>query len=292
MKIKQKIFFKTFEFVSKSRLAHYYELKNDDRPLPPFKLVFFCGSKNINYLNASLISVYKNWKKLPELCIVSDGSPVEDIRKNLVKWPREVEIVSWQQCANYFKEQGNQHLYAYACNELLGKKLVGIMYCGAKSPILYSDSDVLWFNSPKEIDSVDISGPQIKMCHDIGHFYTEKLLQVVNEEKCLANTPFNSGVIYLSGEFSSFPKWAALCEFLGTNKELGWFSEQTSFAILKNHFKPAESFRLTEVLIKVDDEFSLRDTRKLYPDIFARHYVNKKSTTFWRDFVYMFFKRS
>ena len=35
MKIKQKIFFKTFEFVSKSRLAHYYQLKNDERPLPP-----------------------------------------------------------------------------------------------------------------------------------------------------------------------------------------------------------------------------------------------------------------
>ena len=165
------------------------------------------------------------------------------------------------------------------------------MHCGAKQPVLYADSDILWFNSPKEIDGVDDQKPQIKMCEDIGYFYTDKILKAIDEEKCFSNTPFNSGVVYLNGEFSSFHKWNALCNFLGTNKELGWFSEQTSFAVLKNNFRPDNYFKLTEILIKVDDEFSLKNTRKSHPEILARHYVNVKGTTFWRDFVYMMLRK-
>ncbi len=291
MKISHKIFLRTTAFIRNSRFVHYFSIKDDGRETAPFKLIFFCGSKGINYLNASLISVYKCWEKLPEVCIVSDGSPVDKMKEALIKWPKNVEIISWEECATFFKNGGNTDLYNYASSELLGKKLTGIMYYAAKFPVLYSDSDILWFNSPVGMGMDFNQKPQIKMCEDVGHFYKSELLEHLGEEKCLKNTPFNSGAVFANGEFSSYPKWSSLCNYLGANKNMGWFSEQTSFAILKNYFKPGEYFKLSEILIKVDDEFSLKYTKKTNPDILARHYVNIKDTTFWRDFVYMFFSR-
>lgn len=289
MNFKHKLFFKLGETIKASKLSKYYSLKNDERLNAPFNLIFFCGGSGLDYLNASLVSVYKYWKKLPDIYIVSDGTPKDVIKNGLIKWPRKVVVYSWQECAEYFKQNGNVELYEYASNELLGKKLVGIMYCAKDTPVLYADSDILWHNSPTEMEFNYDLKPQIKMSQDIAHFYTMPLLEALDEKKCLDNTPFNSGLVFLNGEFSSFPKWKALCKFLSTHRNLGWFTEQTSFAILNNYFNPNSYFKLSEVLIKVDDEFSLKSTKKLFPNILARHYVNKKATTFWRDFLYMFF---
>jgi hypothetical protein len=291
MKFKHKVIHKIAKIIRKVDLAQYSSTKKDERISPPFKLVFFTGENGLDYLNASLISVYKFWGKLPEISIVSDGTPIENIRKGLIKWPKKVDIFSWEQCALSFKDKGNIHLYNYASTELIGKKLIGLLYCAQQSPILYSDSDVLWFNSPTEINLDFSLTPQIKMSRDIGFFYTKELLQNLNEEKCLTTTPFNSGVMFLSGDLTVFPKWNNLSEFLGKGKNLGWFSEQTTFAILNNFFGPDNFFRPDEVLIKVDDAYSAKYTRKEHPTILARHYVNVKATTFWRDFLFIFSKK-
>ena len=287
MQFKHRLLLKVAVIIRASKLVKYCSINNDERATTPFKLVFFCGEKGLDYLNASLFSVYKHWKKLPEVCIISDGSPVENIEKGLLKWPRQIKVVSWQECALGFKEVGDINLYNYAANELLGKKFVGILHFAKQGPVLYSDSDILWHNSPTELDFNLGLKPQIRMSEDVAHFYTDGLLKALGEEKCLETTAFNSGVVFLNGEFSSYSKWKSLCEYLGTNKSIGWFTEQTSFAILKNHFRPEDFFKLNEILIKVDDEYSLKSTRKLYPNILARHYVNVKVTTFWRDFFYM-----
>ena len=292
MILKHKIYHKISDAIRNGNIHRIYRIKDDKRPPSDFKLIFFCGSSGISYLNASLISVHKFWKKLPEICIISDGSPIEDIKSKLIKWPRKVTVYTWQECAQYFLDKGDKDLYTYASNEVIGKKLIGVMYCAEKFPVLYSDSDILWFNSPTEMKLDFNLKPQIKMSIDIDYFYTKPLLSEMNEEKCLTTKPFNSGVVFLNGSFSGFPKWESLCKFLGTNKNLGWFSEQTSFAMFNNHFNPDNYFSSEEILIKIDDEYNLRYTYKDNKKILARHYVHIKSTTFWRDFIYMLFRKS
>lgn len=279
----------------KINLHKFYPVKKNNSEPAQLKVVFFCGSSGLSYLNASLISLFKTWGKTPEIYIISDGSSMAEMQDRLITWPSKVEIQSWQFFANYFKENGNEHLYNYANNSVFGKKLVGILYYAKKFPILYSDTDVLWFNSPLE-KNFKLGGvkPKIIMGQDVGYFYHMPLLEAVSEQKCLTTTALNSGLMYLDGDFSGYPNWDLLCETLGTyGKENSsiMFPEQTTFAILNNHFNPNNSFTKGEILIKIDDEFSFKHTRNLFPKILARHYVNVKGTAFWRDFLYIAFQR-
>ena len=291
MKLKNKVISKIASAIRRAKLGNHYIIKKDGRENSLFKLVFFSGERDLDYLNASLISVYKVWEKIPEIYIISDGTPLHKIKNGLINWPQKINIISWEECAISYKERGNLNLHIYATNELIGKKLVGILHCAEKFPVLYSDSDVLWFNSPTESNVEYGLKPQIKMSHDVGYFYTKPIVESLGEGKCLKSQPFNSGVMYLNGEFSIFPKWDLLCEFLGKHKNFDWFSEQTSFAILNNHFNPHCFFKPDEILIKIDDEFSLKYTKIAYPKILARHYVSVKGTAFWRDFVFILFSK-
>ena len=279
----------------KINLHKFYPVKKNNSEPAHLKVVFFCGASGLSYLNASLISLYKTWEKTPEIYIISDGSSLAEMQDKLIKWPNKVEIQSWEFFANYFMENGNAHLYNYAKNTIYGKKLVGILYYAQKFPILYCDTDVLWFNSPLEKNFKVGVKPYIKMGQDVGHFYHMPLIESVGEQKCLNTTALNSGIMYLVGTFSDYPKWDLLCETLGTYKKVEGvyegFPEQTVFAILNNHFNSNNFFNEDEILIKVDDEFSFKHTRNAFPKILARHYVSVKGTAFWRDFLYIAFQR-
>lgn len=290
MSLKKKLYKLTGKVISKSQFKYLFRLKDDNRKTTPFTLVFFCGRKGIEYLNASLISVYKYWDELPPICIVSDGTPKEFIQKGMLKWPRKVDIITWEDCALHMKSKGNEDAYKYASTELWGRKFAAIHYCAEHFPSLYSDTDVLWYASPKIKVSTG-AAPFIKMSQDVHTCYTEKVIAAVQEERCLETTPLNAGLLYAQGEFSTYPKWKQLCNFLAYNLRLGGFSEQTANAILNNHFNPGQYFNASEILIKIEDEYSLRYTGKDHPGITARHYVSSKKTCFWRDFAYMIVSR-
>ncbi len=287
MNFKQKVLHKIASIIRSSNLAKYCSLNNDKRKTTPFKLVYFCGDRGLNYLNASLISVFKHWKELPDVFIISDGTSVSTIRGGLVKWPKKVDIILWKECADYFNANGNSDLFKYACDELWGKKFAAIIYCAQKFPTLYTDSDILWFSYPN-IDTTSAK-PVLKMCEDISYCYSENMIEALNQQKVYDIKPLNAGLIYASGDFSGFDGWKLLTKYLKTNPDNR--TEQTSFAILNNYFNPTEFFKLSEVIIKVDDEYGLRYSKTQFPDMLARHYVNKKETTFWRDFLFMFFRK-
>lgn len=260
------------------KLYKLYNLKNHNRKKTPYRLVFFCGKNGMEYLNSSLLSVYKNWTTLPDITIITDGTPTSFIEERLIVWPSKVSIDTWDTCANYYKSKGNHQLYNYAQNEIWGKKLVSVLYCAEKSPILYSDTDVLWFS---DLKIEDLIKPSIKMSQDIEHCYSENMLKELEETELLGNKPLNAGVIYLDGDFSIFKKWEKLCDYLMNKADNR--TEQTSFAVLTNNF--GDSFRVNEILVQVNDLNTIIPTKINYQDICARHYVNTKAWLFWRDFL-------
>jgi len=276
--------------IRRSQLHRLFRLRNDDRPTFPHKLVYLCGREGERYLNASLTSVYLFWDSLPEVIVVSDGTPL----RNVVSWPRKLEVISYKQAYDYFMDQGNEDICRYADRIVYGKKFISLAYLTRLSPVLYSDTDVLWYSTPK-IDALPAGETYVKMGSDVDRgYYTSSLLEHLDEDRCLENTPFNAGLMYIGGDLTSYPKWKELCHSLATHQPPGSsmdYSEQTAFAILANHFNAASYWTQGEVLIRTDDHYALKYTLKQSPGIMARHYVNTRPVAFWRDFVYMCFNK-
>lgn len=276
--------------IRRSQLHRIFRLKNDDRPTFPHKLVYMCGREGQRYLNASLTSVYLFWDSLPEVIVITDGTPLN----NIVSWPRKLEVISWEKAYTYFREQGNLDLCRYADRLVYGKKFISLVYLAHQSPILYSDTDVLWYSTP-QLAGIPTGDTHVIMGSDIaGGYYSSSMLESLGEDRCLDNIPFNAGLMYLGGDLSSYPKWPELCQQLATHKPPTGsmdYTEQTAFAILANHFNAAAYFKPGEVLIRTDDFYRLGYTLKHSPGIMARHYVNTRPVAFWRDFVYICFNK-
>src|SRR6185437_3747400 len=128
--------------IRRSRLHRLFSLKDDGRPTFPHKLVYMCGREGQRYLNASLTSVYLFWDSLPEVIVISDGTPL----RNIVRWPRKLEMVSWKDAYRHFAENGNRDICRYADRLVYGKKFAALVYLARQTPILYSDTDVLWYS--------------------------------------------------------------------------------------------------------------------------------------------------
>ena len=290
LKLKRKVIDHLGYRIGKIRFNKYCKLQEDERKEPEYKLLYFCGQSSINFLNASLISVYKSWKLLPNIIIVTDGTPTEYIKANLIKWPKNVYVCTWEECGAYYKQKGNIALYQHALQHRWpARKLVSLLYFAEKFPVLYSDTDVLWYS---DIDNTKIStSPFLRMGEDIEKSYTYSLLKSLGEENI--RSFLNSGVMYMHGDFSSYPKWDILCNSLLKNPDEDNFAEQTAFALLHNYFDSKNVWNLKQVVIEVDDKYDLRFNRHKFSDLIARHHVGNKDVTFWRDFTYIYlFRRS
>jgi hypothetical protein len=276
--------------IRRSQLHRLFRLRNDDRPSFPHKLVYMCGKEGQRYLNASLTSVYLFWDSLPEVIVISDGTPLN----NIVSWPRKLEIISWKTAYDYFKTNGNPDLCAYADRLVYGKKFISLVYLSQQFPILYTDTDVLWYSTP-ELSNMPVDVPYVKMGSDVATgYYSDSMLESLDEFRCLDNIPLNAGLMYINGDLSTYPKWSELCHHLATHQPAPGspdFTEQTAFAILANHFNAASYWTHGEVLIRTDDFFGLKYTLKHSPGIMARHYVNTRPVAFWRDFAYICFNK-
>lgn len=287
MSIKQKILPWAGTFIQKFFFSKPKKVKDDGRADHAFNLVFFCGARGIDYLNAAIYSVYKTWKQLPNIIILTDGTPAAVIQKKLIQWPKKVEIIPWETSASYYRDKGNTDLYNYAANELWGKKFVGILYCAEKGKVLYSDTDVLWYKDPIDLIK-DQNSPFIQMSQEAGeHAYSIPMLDELKENDLLHKEPLNAGVIYVNGDFSSFPKWTSFCSFLAQKPDFR--TEQTGFAILTHYF--GTPWDTKQVVLQIDDktELTLKKYKQYYKTMCARHYVDTKPWLFWRDY-FLYFK--
>jgi hypothetical protein len=290
MSIGPKVFYRISQGVRKLNLPRFYKLKNDNRGTANFKLLYFCGEKGIDYLNASLISVYKNWKELPELIIASDGTSEDLFREKMIKWPRHVDIIPWEKFAEAHKVNGNIELYSYACKKVFGRKLAAILDCAGKFPVLFCDTDVLWFGHPEETERDFNIRPVMAMSIDVVQSYDEKLLEELGTLDYLNNNPYNAGIVFAAGKFNSYPLWDKLCKYVGSGQDLGYFAEQTFMAVLNNYFNPSVYWDNARAITRIDDRYSMKYTGEKNPLAVARHYVSLKDTAFWRDFFIMLLK--
>lgn len=266
-----------------SRLKLYKLINtNSNKETAEFTLMFFTGYAGLDMLNASLISVLKNWEKLPNVLIVSDGADVEKIKSILIKWPKKINVDYWH---NVIDIIGDDNLKQYAKSDVWGKKFVSILAAGMSKQILYTDTDVLWFSDPGHIISEREDKNctiKIKMCSDNIFAYSNEMIRFFNWDNLMENKACNAGLIYLSGNLLSLNESKMIFDYL--SKKYDNRSEQTAFAYYTINY--GTLFNIEDVILNTTDIINIFPNFKEMKNATARHYVTTKGWLFWRDYIF------
>jgi hypothetical protein len=262
-----------------------------NREISDLNLLFFCGLKGAKMLKPVLLSIYYRWEKIPNLTIVSDGTPEEYISRYMKFWPFPYQIKMWTEAATHFQEKGKTHLVRYAEKNIMGRKLISILAEGEARPTLYCDTDVLWFAEPSLPANLPGKSFTMRMSADNVHCYSHSLIKELKAERLFDKKPLNAGVMYISGSvFENFKGFERIAEALPSYSE--FVSEQTTFALIAEEL--GDTWSLEDIMVSTEDIHWPIIPGYFFQNknFFARHHVLTKNSWFWRDALYLvLFKR-
>src|SRR5262245_17540582 len=124
------------------------------KPLPPKSESGLCyltiGSRSHwLLLRESMFSVYRSWKKLPTITVVSDGSwSAADFYPVFSWWPGKIDVLPPEQIIAETDAAGERELAQYADASAWGLKIASIVLLARREPVLFVDADILWFADP------------------------------------------------------------------------------------------------------------------------------------------------
>jgi hypothetical protein len=149
-------------------------------------------------------------------------------------------------------------------------------------PVLYTDSDVLFFPEAKQLGSIsDSNAPSAYYLPDYQFSGDERLIASSSEK----GKPANTGFVFL---FRKLDWSIALDRLSRLNGEPIFFTNQT-LTHLALHASGALPFDPQKYILQVDDEFIYRD-RYAGDSIVMRHYVNPIRHKFWAALAHGVFK--
>ncbi|WP_443938115.1 hypothetical protein [Pedobacter sp. MW01-1-1] len=189
------------------RLPHFYRAILKQKPFKaqpkqtfPLSVVMMTGKHHLDYLQLSIISISKNWSKVPQLTVINDGSLKNDeIKRKLAFWQGDLIVEDWDNTKHFYQLQGRLALLRYAELNPFGKKLAVILRFAAKNPIIWIDSDILFFNDftphiPQPTTEFALGG----MC-DWRAAYDNRLLKTFGND-LYQKENFNAGLLFASGD--------------------------------------------------------------------------------------------
>jgi hypothetical protein len=202
--------------------------------------------------------------------IVSDGTYSESSRRLL----QDLDpCISVRDVADWVPQDLPENVYPYLKNHPTGRQLALIMTLPLKAPVLYLDSDILFFAGAADLHvhttRRDASALYLADCRFSGD---ERLLHGPNESA----DPVNTGFLLL---FQKLDWSLSVQRFLEMKGEPTFFTNQT-MTHLTMHANHATRFDRTKYVLELDDQFVYRD-RYASPAIALRHYVNPVRHKFW-----------
>src|SRR5947207_14792609 len=127
------------------------------KPLPPkpesgMHYLTIAGRLHWLLLRESLFSLYRSWKKLPTITVVSDGSwSAADSYPVFSWWPGKINVLSREQIIAQADAAGVRELAEYAEVSAYGLKLASIVLLARREPVIFVDADILWFKDPADL---------------------------------------------------------------------------------------------------------------------------------------------
>ena len=252
-----------------------------------YNLVIFTGAAHTDMLNVCLNSIYKKFNKLPHIYIITDLSLSEANCIKSISWfpKNHLTVISGKSCIDKLEKSTDQNLKQFALTNPLGLKLLAILHVlNFKKPLLYTDTDVIWYQDPFNEIVNFLSDPDFLMAlsEDIQPAYDPRLIEDQNLKE-LSDKPYYCTGILLTKELNEGNLNLIRNLALGTIINSGHFTEQTILAFLN---KQCGNRSLDKNKFILD----LSDKQKFYPAkrsaLIARHYVGEVRHLFWRDALF------
>ncbi len=261
-----------------------------DKPLSDVSLVLFSGRKSAKMVKAVLLSIYYRWEKIPTVILVSDGTPNETLQAVMQFWPFPFEVKSWEDCAAFHRQKGRHSIVEFARINVYARKLLTVLAEAEIRPVLYCDTDVLWFAEPRLPDPASGNGFIMRISRDNMHCYHPPALRYLNRLDLMEKPAINCGIVYLSGSaYDNYPGFEELLQFMKIFDEP--FAEQTTFALLADRL--GDTWSEEEIIVSTEDiHWPLIPRYPFSGTQSARHHVATKHSWFWRDILLIvLFKR-
>jgi hypothetical protein len=203
--------------------------------------------------------------------VVSDGTYSPASKRVL----QEIDpSVSLSEAADWLPKDLPDKIYPYLKNHPTGRQLALIMSLPDKAPVLYLDSDILFFAGAGDLhghmERRDVPALYLADCRFSGD---ERLLNSSDEA---ANDPVNIGVLVL---FQKLDWSLSVQRFLESKGDPTFFTGQT-MTHLTMHANRGAPLDSRKYVLQLDDQFVYPD-RYADPKIALRHYVNPVRHKFW-----------
>lgn len=155
----------------------------------------------------------------------------------------------------------------------LGQKCALIMSLQEKSDVLYSDFDVLAFNSPEEIlQSIKSSNNRIAYNRQIGQgSFDQHILNNARKLKIEPPAGFNAGLMWIPHKSLNYQLAEELLEGFDQKTSHAWFSEQTLFACLASSHG-CQALPPARYIVDTQRQFYWQSDVD-YQSIAARHFI-------------------
>lgn len=251
-----------------------------DREVGGTDLVLFSGRRGAVMMKALLLSIYYRWDKIPHITLVSDGTPKEVLDDAMKFWPYPYEVKYWEDCAAWHLAKGHPAIVDMGRINMFARKLVSVLAEVERRPIMYCDTDVLWFAQPRLPEPVP-GRCTMRMSLDNVHSYHMPAIRYLDRMDLLEKPAMNAGILYLAGSpYDHYPGFEELLQFMRIFNE--GEAEQMTFAILADYF--GDHWTLDEIIVSTKDKYWPFIARYPFSGTqLARHHVATKHNWFWRD---------
>lgn len=239
----------------------------------PIDVFSYSGQGRMSEQIASIRSFLKNAGRPNRFVVVSDGSHSTEAADLLRRVDHCVSVEQIPEPPSHIPAV----LGSYLRNHLTGKQLALALSLPRERPVLYVDSDVLFFDSAAQLmHDVDAATAPAYYLPDCGFSGDERLLHSVTEQR----DPVNAGVLLILRPLDWSVGIERLLELQG---EPNFFTSQTVTHLVM-HANGARPLNPTKYVLQLDDQFIYSD-RYAEPKLILRHYVNPVRHKFWTSFA-------
>jgi len=236
----------------------------------PLEVFSYSGEVGLPEQVASIRSFLRYVGRPPKFTVVSDGSYSGRSKRLLGALD---PCVSVSDTSNRVPKDLPEKIRPYLKTHPTGRQLALIMSLPVDAPVLYLDSDILFFAGANDlhdlVETRDVAALYLADCRFSGD---ERLLRGAGE----AADPVNTGFLLL---FQRLDWSLSIQRFLELNGPPNFFTNQT-MTHLTMHANRTAPFDPRKYVLQLDDQFIYPD-RYANPRIALRHYVNPVRHKFW-----------
>ena len=236
----------------------------------PLEVFSYSGEAALSEQVASIRSFLRHVGRPAMFHVVSDGTYSEASKRLL----QEIDpCVVLREAADWVPKDLPDEIYPYLRNHPTGRQLALIMSLPVDAPVLYCDSDILFFAGASDLHArVEPPGVPALYLADCRFSGDDRILRGPDEAK----DPVNTGFLLL---FRKLDWSLGVQRFLEMRGDPIFFTNQT-MTHLTMHANGAAPFDSRKYVLQLDDQFIYPD-RYAAPTIALRHYVNPVRHKFW-----------